>query len=335
MKRIIIKSILIVGAILLAIGAILYYKNTVMDPPKQFVFENSHNKALCKEIKLLTSDSLEIQYADVLYMINRDEVEKLVGRDTLDLRIEDALIKYIPLFISRCNSSFAASVWNTPEWSHNFMKNRIYQLKHFENSKGNLVVEPNSNYIKQLDDVLKVIDNYDNAWQLAYSTDYKNLEITKNRVRQAGVYLNDDRLKNCVALVQKLKELPSAIQASHLAYLKRNSKLYCGGIKGYNTYLSALKNILNNKIPEYVSYYGNSDETNAIRRDLLDEQYTLLNSFVSYVLDKYNFNDYKSYSDFNTTVYNYISTYLGNSGKKEVLKKRLIDGSLGQDEFYN
>lgn len=120
-----------------------------------------------------------------------------------------------------------------------------------------------------------------------------------------------------------------------MAYLKRNSKLYCGGIKGYNTYLSALKNILNNKIPEYVSYYGNSDETNAIRRDLLDEQYTLLNSFVSYVLDKYNFNDYKSYSDFNTTVYNYISTYLGNSGKKEVLKKRLIDGSLGQDEFYN
>ena len=315
MKRIIIKSILIVGAILLAIGAILYYKNTVMDPPKQFVFENSHNKALCKEIKLLTSDSLEIQYADVLYMINRDEVEKLVGRDTLDLRIEDALIKYIPLFISRCNSSFAASVWNTPEWSHHFMKNRIYQLKHFENSKGNLVVEPNSNYIKQLDDVLKVIDNYDNAWQLAYSTDYKNLEITKNRV--------------------KLKELPSAIQASHLAYLKRNSKLYCGGIKGYNTYLSALKNILNNKIQEYVSYYGNSDETNAIRRDLLDEQYTLLNSFVSYVLDKYNFNDYKSYSDFNTTVYNYISTYLGNSGKKEELKKRLIDGSLGQDEFYN
>lgn len=335
MKRNIIKSILVVGAIILAIGAILYYKNTVIDPPKQFVFGNTHNKALCKEIKLLTSDSLEIQYADVLYMINRDEVEKLVGRDTLDLRIEDALIKYIPLFISRCNSSFAASVWNTPEWSHHFMKNRIYQLKHFENSKGNLVVEPNSNYIKQLDDVLKVIDNYDNAWQLAYSTDYKNLEITKNRVRQAGVYLNDDRLKNCVALVQKLKELPSAIQASHLAYLKRNSKLYCGGIKEYNTYLSALKNILNNKIPEYVSYYGNSDETNAIRRDLLDEQYTLLNSFVSYVLDKYNFNDYKSYSDFNTTVYNYISTYLGNSGKKEVLKKRLIDGSLGQDEFYN
>lgn len=179
MKRNIIKSILIVGAIILAIGSILYYKNTVIDPPKQFVFGNPHNKALCKEIKLLTSDSLEIQYEEVLYMINRDEFEKLVGRDTLDLRIEDALIKYIPLFISRCNSSFSASVWNTPEWSHNFMKNRIYQLKHFENSKGNLVVEPNSNYIKQLDDVLKVIDNYDNAWQLAYSTDYENLEITK------------------------------------------------------------------------------------------------------------------------------------------------------------
>ena len=335
MKRIVIKSTLIIIAIILAIGSILYYKNTVIDPPKQFVFGNTHNKALCKEIKLLTSDSLEIQYADVLYMINRDEVEKLVGKDTLDLRIEDALIKYIPLFISRCNSSFAASVWNTPEWSHNFMKNRIYQLKHFENSKGNLVVEPNSNYIKQLDDVLKVIDNYDNAWQLAYSTDYKNLEITKNRVRQAGVYLNDDKLKNCVALVQKLKELPSAIQASHLAYLKRSCKLYCSGIKGYNTYLSVLKHILNNTIPEYVSYYGNSNEINEIKRNLIDEQYTLLNSFVTYVLNKYNFNDYNAYSEFNTKVYNYISTYLGNSAQKEELKKRLIDGSLGQDEFYN
>ena len=335
MKRNIIKSILIVVAIILAIGSILYYKNTVIDPPKQFVFENPHNKALCKEIKLLTSDSLETQYADILYLINRDGIEKLVGKDTLDLRIEDALIKYIPLFISKCNSSFAASVWNTPEWSHNFMKNRIYQLKHFEKSTGNLVVEPNSNYIKQLDDVLKVIDNYDNAWQLAYSTNYKNLETTKNRVRQAGVYLNDDRLKNCVALVQTLNEVPSAIQASHLAYLKRSSKLYCGGIKGYNTYLSALKNILNNTIPEYVSYYGNSNEINEIKRDLIDEQYTLLNSFVTYVLNKYNFNDYNAYSEFNTKVYNYISTYLGNSAKREELKKRLIDGSLGQDEFYN
>ena len=45
-----------------------------------------------------------------------------------------------------------------------------------------------------------MIDNYDNAWQLAYSTDYENLEITKKRVKQAGEYLNDDKLKNCVAL---------------------------------------------------------------------------------------------------------------------------------------
>lgn len=335
MKRIIIKSILIVGAIILAIGSILYYKNTVIDPPKQFVFGNPHNKALCKEIKLLTSDSLEIQYADVLYMINRDEVEKLVGRDTLDLRIEDVLIKYIPLFISRCNSSFAVSVWNTPEWSHNFMKDRIYQLKHFENSTGNLVVEPNSNYIKQLDDVLKVIDNYDNAWQLAYCTNYKDLETTKKRVKQAGEYLNDDKLKNCVALVQKLKELPSAIQASHLAYLKRNGKLNCKDIKEYKEYLSALENVLKNIIPEYVSYYENSDEINEIKRNSVDKQYSLLDSFVSYVLVKYNFNDYNAYSEFNTKVYNYIDTYLGNSARKEKLKKRLIDGSLGQDEFYN
>ena len=49
----------------------------------------------------------------------------------------------------------------------------------------------------------------------------------------------------------------------------------------------------------------------------------------------YNFNDYNAYSEFNTKVYNYISTYLGNSAQKEELKKRLIDGSLGQDEFYN
>lgn len=135
--------------------------------------------------------------------------------------------------------------------------------------------------------------------------------------------------------MQKLKELPSAIQASHLAYIKRNSNLYCNGIKGYNTYLSALKNILNNKIPEYVSYYGSSDEINEIKRDLVDEQYHLLDSFVSHVLNKYNFNDYNAYSEFNTKVYNYISTYFGNSAKKEELKKRLIDGSLGQDEFYN
>ena len=92
---------------------------------------------------------------------------------------------------------------------------------------------------------------------------------------------------------------------------------------------------LRDMIPEYVSYYGNSKEINEIKRDLIDEQYTLLNSFVTYVLNKYNFNDYNAYSEFNTKVYNYISTYLGNSAKREELKKRLIDGTLGQDEYYN
>ena len=52
-------------------------------------------------------------------------------------------------------------------------------------------------------------------------------------------------------------------------------------------------------------------------------------------LEKDKFNDYSTYSEFNTKVYNYIDTYLGNSAKKEELKKRLIEGSLNQDEFYN
>lgn len=335
MKRNIIKSMLITIAIVLAIGSILYYKNTIIDPPKRFVFENPHNKVLCKKIELLKNDSLETQYADLLYMINRDAVENLVGKDSLDLRIEDAMIKYIPLFISRCNSSFAVSVWDTLEWSHCFMKNRVEQLKHFEKSTGNLVVEQNSNYIKQLDAILRVIDNYDKAWLLATKTEYESIGDTKERERQAKEYINDDKLRNCTALVQKLKELPSAIQASHLDFIKSKSNLNCQGILKYDTYLSALRKILNKEIPEYEGYYGANDQTKKIRKHLLNEQYELLNGFVLHVLDISNFNDYRAYSDLNTKVYNLINTYLGNSSEKEELQKRLSAGSLSEDEFYN
>ena len=72
-------------------------------------------------------------------------------------------------------------------------------------------------------------------------------------------------------------------------------------------------------------------------KTLLGQQYNAarVRKQIKDYIEKDKFNDYSTYSEFNTKVYNYIDTYLGNSAKKEELKKRLIEGSLNQDEFYN
>ena len=333
MKKNIIKTSLLILAILLSVGAILFYKHTVLDPPKSFDFKNAHNESVLNSIQKISNDSLESSFSDVLYKLARFKAEGLIGSDTLDLRLEDALVKYIPLFIEKSNASFSKSVWDTPDWSHSFMVNRSNELKNYKKATGEYVIERHSDYINQLDGIENIINRYNAAWQLARNTKYVSIEDTKSRVRSANNYKDDNMLKHCSALVMALDNLPNAIQNSHLSYLKNVSSLYCHGIGGYERYLSALKDVYNNKISDYVSYYGNNGSINEIRNKLISEQYNVLNGFVNYALNINNFYDYQSYSNTNTTVYQYIDTYLGGDADKQNLKASLRNGSLSEFDF--
>lgn len=323
-------------AIILAVVAVLYYKQTVIDPPKAFAFKNLHNIDLSKSINRISVDSMEEDFADISYKLKRYEEENLVGSDTIDLRIEDLVVKYIPMFINRCNVAFSKTVWNSPEWSHKFMINRVSKLKNLKKANGDYIIERTSPFIGQLNDVVHTISSYDEAWRLAKATSFRSLSDTKNKIAQARQIKDSTPLCNCTSLIQALDELPRKLQSSHLASLKVSfARLYCSGISGYGNFLASLEYLYNNRILEYTNYYGTDSDILELKRKVVNRQYRVLSIFVQHATQIGNFYDYESYKNYNTKIYNYLNTYIGSQTDINVLSNKLRNSSLSANEFYN
>lgn len=335
-RKTIIKSSLLVVAVIISISAILYYKHTVVDPPRQFDFENQHDKTLVRTIKFISSDSLENRYADCRYLLRRLIDENLIDENIGNKRLEDLAVKYTPLFIKRCNQAFSVSTWDTPAWSHSFMRYRIEELKNLKNSHSSYIIERASDYILQMDSVNNIMSRYDKAWALSEQTFFISIRTTKNSVSQALLYKKDDKLKNCTALVQALDALPNKIKDSHLYKLTNAvNRLYCFGLDDYNRYLSSLENLYNNKLEEFIEYYGSNTEIISLKKSLRNQQYTVLESFVDHAINVNNFNNYSGYSSENTIVDGYIKTYLGSASDQKTLMDKLANNSLSENEFDN
>ena len=129
MKKTIIKATLLVVAISLSIYGVLHWKHTVVDPPKQLEFDNSHLADLSKSIFKVSIDSLEIGYQECQYKLRRYQKEELINPQEATTKLEDLVGIYTPHFITKSKTAFSNSVWDKKSWSHSFMIKRIEELK--------------------------------------------------------------------------------------------------------------------------------------------------------------------------------------------------------------
>ena len=336
MKKTIIKSALLIGAIVVSVYGVLHWKHTVVDPPKQFEFENKHNADLEVSISVISSDSLEDDYQKCLYKLRRYKKEALIDERTMTFRLEDLLNVYIPKFIYKSNTAFASSEWDQPAWSHSFMRRRISELQQMKKSDGADIIESSSAYITQMNSILKIIDKYDDAWELSRMTHYKSNRVTKERVSKADEYKNDANLKNCSALVDALNRLPSKIKSSHLSYLTwKVYDLVCSGIDDYPEFSKDLSELYNRKIQEFDGYYKTSSDTKEIKDKLKDKQYNYLKEYTDYVSDVFHFDTWEEYKTMNERVYGYFGNCIGNDSRISTLKDTYMSNFKKTEEEFN
>ena len=322
MKRTFVKIVLLITAISLSVYGVLYWKDTVVSPPNQLEFENNHEKDLAESVNRVSIDSMEVAYEECRYKLRRYLKEGLIDTIQATYHLECFMESYVPKFIAKCGNAFDASEWDKASWSHSFMKERVAQLKSLERPDGTAVIDELSDYYGMLDNVLDIIKRYDAAWKHSKNVYSYSISYTKELIAKAYEYKNDEKLKNCVKLVEALNAMPHSIRNNHVAHLQgRANNTSCGGLDTYSEFDEELRDILSD-INGFESYYGGS-YTKDIRKKLLDKEYSYLQMCSTEALDYSNSYTWDEYCQNNLRVYNYMKNSVGKSTSKI---KTLVEG---------
>lgn len=217
-----VKILLLVVAVIIAIGGVLLFMKTIVSPPKDLEFKNQFEVALNQKIdgfKKVDSDNLEHEFATLTDLAHRFKSESNIDDKLFDKEYTEIIGVYSPKFAQYCFGQFQKSVWDESE--HKWMEERIAQLRKLTVEDGSCKIM--DNYAEsdgRFTIILKTIGKYREAKALSNRTGYSGLGEARSRISKANQYKQDDYLKNNAALMKALNSLPSRLEASHYASLR-------------------------------------------------------------------------------------------------------------------
>lgn len=217
-----VKILLLVVAVIIAIGGVLLFMKTIVSPPQDLEFKNQYELALNQKIegfKKVDSDNLEREFATLTDLAHRFKAESSIDDKLFDQEYTEIIGVYSPKFAQYCFGQFQKSVWDESE--HKWMEDRIAQLRKLTVEDGSRKIM--DNYAEsdgRFSIILKTIGKYREAKSLSNRIGYSGLGEARSRISKANQYKQDDYLKNNAALMKALNSLPSRLEASHYAALR-------------------------------------------------------------------------------------------------------------------
>lgn len=210
-----IKTLILFIATIAAIGGVLFYAKTKVEIPKTPPAYNQFKYYIYKNIKILTEKEEE-QKTDSIFTIVKDRITifELEGKITMkekDESLNEFISVYAPLFAKQSFSKFDKSDWS--ENNHPKMSSRVIELKAFKLSNNQQVLS--SSKIDSLNQINKIINDYNHAWTVANNTKFSTVANARNLKENANKYINNKYLSNCISLNTSLKNLMGKVGESH------------------------------------------------------------------------------------------------------------------------
>lgn len=213
------KIFILVLSIALAIGGVMVYAKTRVEPPTAFKPINQFDKdlnQLYSELKKAGAAREE----DMIYLKTVDRISVFEKENRLtqvesDKHRDKLLDCYSPIFLKRCFTAFDKSAWK--DLDHSYMlvvSKRLYSVKY---SNGNKAL--NKTTIDSLALVENIISNYRQAKAVSRSTAYRGVSSAQNTINQAKKYANDQYLSKCTDLRNALNSVSTNIAQSHYSYI--------------------------------------------------------------------------------------------------------------------
>lgn len=247
-----VKIAIIVFSIIAAIGFVMVYARTKVEPPsqlKQILQYQEDIVDLSKEIAIVNSADSEDELLNKgLIQIHVFVKESKMQTDEADSCMDLVLRNYSACFLRRCYASF-----NTTDWSsfdHDYMLSQadgLIGLTHFDNTLAFRLCT-----IDSLKLVINVINDYRDAQRISMSSFFNGYRNAGYLISKAEEYSNAKYLSNITSLVFNLKSLKNRLASSCYNYaVTELEKLedYWSYSKGY--YFETLVPHVNQVLKDY------------------------------------------------------------------------------------
>lgn len=214
-----IKIILLVVAILLAVGGVMAYYKTIVSPPGKLEFKNQYVNSDKKDISQVKSANTDLAL-DSFYVAITHELDLQLANSFLTNQERNELLElfatqFVPTFVSACNSKFSKSVWNEGDLQN--INTRISELQGLVTTDNKIVIQGKA--YSSLSEIHNVIVAYYEAKKAAYVGGYNGLQAAKQRIATAKKYALMSPINNCSDLVSCLNSVPSRLEQAHYSYL--------------------------------------------------------------------------------------------------------------------
>lgn len=217
--KVAIKIFILLLAVIFAVGGIMIYAKTKVDPPVALKPADQFTIDLikCNEAIVKGEEAKEIDYnyISALERIKVYQQENKLQVSQADKSLDDLVATYTPLFLKRCFLAFQQSTWSGKD--HVYMLFRIRDLRNLKHNDETPVLLKST--LDSLDHVSKIIADYKQARIVSRSNGFTGISNTKSTINQATQYANDQYLSNCLDLVSDLNSVKKNIEESHYNYI--------------------------------------------------------------------------------------------------------------------
>ncbi len=206
-------------ALILAVGGIMIYAKTKVNPPmtpKQIDVYSS-DLAQCKTSLKNASDKESVDSA-FLTTIDRIKIysqEDKIRDAEADKELDNVISIYMPMYLRRCFEKFEQSVWYDSD--HARMLKEIADLRKIKHSDNTDVI--NNSTMDSLNVIVQTIDRYKQARRISRSTSFTSVSNAQSVISQARQFANDKYLSNCTDLKNALNSVRNEIAQSHYIYI--------------------------------------------------------------------------------------------------------------------
>ena len=271
MKRTIIKSAILVAAIVFAVGGVLFFILSVVSPPNDIEKKNVHQIDIDNCISAYNPDSISLPQAENEMDLLHDRAalflsDSLITEGVFDNAIKKSTNSFAMSFIKWSHSKFNQTAWNAKD--HNEMRRIMEKIRKISIENGTKkALETQA--LSSLTEIETVISDYNAAWNVTKRTTYSSLDDASRIISEAKKYANQNYLKNCSELVNALDRVSIKLEESHFNLLKRQvSSLANYRAMGKEDYVRKSQDI-QSKIKEYDNnanrVYGTKHDVSELR----------------------------------------------------------------------
>ena len=218
------KVTLVLVAIALVTGSMLFYAKTRLDPPRPVAETHVHADHVRKSIESIAQaygpDKLRAKLFACRHLIGFLDDNGLLSTEESDTLKYQMLDKYIPAFSDWCLRCFQAPTWYSDDLRQ--MRRDIKSIRNIRRSDKSRIAPEGSPQSERLDTIAAVLNRYDAARGMVSKggdMKFESLNDSEKRINRAKAYRHDFYLKNNVSLVNSLDSVPYWLEKAHYTQL--------------------------------------------------------------------------------------------------------------------